>query len=285
MYLLLLLRQIVLYNLFMTLDQDPYFLIEPKSTRVPFVLSIPHCGTSFPTELSDQYDPALKTTLDDTDWHLDKLYDFANELGVTVIYAKYSRWVIDLNREPNSKPLYDDGRLITELCPTTDFKGNKLYLEKEFEPDADEKTRRLDRYFYPYHRKIDEIIGVLKSEFGKVLFWDAHSIRRTVKTIRKEPFPDFILGDNDRTTSSDKFIDCALDSLGKGKWDVSHNEPFRGGYLTRSKGNPDEDVHALQLEMSKDLYMTSGETVYDESRAKDVKSLLSATCKNLISKI
>ncbi len=267
----------------MNKEITPYHLIEPTAEKVPFVLSIPHCGTEFPVNIKANYVAELLETLDDTDWYLDKLYDFASELGITMIYAKYSRWVIDLNREPNSKPLYDDGRIITELCPTTDFLGNKLYKNAEFEPNEAEKERRLDKYFYPYHNKIDEILNELKDEFGQVLFWDGHSIRREVKTIQSEPFPDFILGNNDGKTAKQTIIAETLESLRQSEWQINHNHPFKGGFLTRSKGNPTENVHALQLEMSKDLYMSNDETIYDEKKAEKVKSLLKDTFEKLIS--
>lgn len=264
------------------MNLPPYFVVEPTVARVPFVLSLPHRGTDFPAELSDKYIPELKNILDDTDWFLEKLYDFAPALGITTIYAKYSRWAIDLNRDPNSKPLYDDGRIITALCPTTDFFGRDLYRRKEFEPDDAEVERRLESYFRPYHNKIDEIIGELKTEFGQVIFWDGHSIRRNVETIRKEPFPDFILGNNDGKTAAKEFIAVVLESLRSSGWQINHNDPFKGGFLTRSKGNPRNNVHAMQLEMSKDLYMDAAESNYDADKAEKVKALLKTTFENLI---
>lgn len=269
----------------MNSQKTPYFLIEPTAKKVPFLLSIPHCGTEFPADLKDNYVPELVENLDDTDWYLDKLYNFASELGITTIYAKYSRWLIDLNREPNSKPLYNDGRIITELCPTTDFLGNNIYLKKEFEPDKAEKERRLDKYFFPYHNKIDELLKELKNEFGQVLFWDGHSIRRQVKTIQTEPFPDFILGNNDGKTADEKIIKTAIETLKKSDWQINHNSPFKGGFLTRSKGDPSGNIHALQLEMSKDLYMSNDETEYDFAKAEQIKTLLKSTFKNLIDEI
>ncbi len=267
------------------MNQIPYYIVESKAEKVPFVLSIPHRGTEFPDELKDNYVPELQEILDDTDWFLEKLYDFAPELGITTIFAKYSRWVIDLNREPNSNPLYDDGRIITALCPTTDFFGKDIYRKKEFEPDDAEIERRLESYFRPYHRTIDGIIENLKSEFGQVLFWDAHSIRRKVETIRKEPFSDFILGDNNGKTADEKFIETTLESLKASDWQINKNDPFKGGFLTRSKGKPEENIHALQLEMSKDLYMDASELRYDEAKAETVKRLLRKTFENLISQL
>jgi len=269
----------------MTTENAPYYLLEPCAKRVPFVLSIPHCGVEFPVELADKYVPEQLKILDDTDWYLDKLYDFAPSLGITTIYAKYSRWVIDLNREPNSAPLYDDGRLTTALCPTTTFLNESLYIDKEFEPNEIEQQRRLEAYYYPYHGKIDEIVSDLCLEFGQVIFWDAHSIRRVVKTIQEDPLPDLILGDNEGKTAGKIFVETALESLSSSELQLNHNHPFKGGFLTRSKGNPDRNVHALQLEMSKDLYMSENETVYDPKGAEGLKRLLESTFKSIIARL
>ncbi|MCO6510056.1 MAG: N-formylglutamate amidohydrolase [Aridibacter famidurans] len=266
-------------------SEDPFVIVEPVSEAAPFVLSIPHCGVDFPTEVAAKLDPELTGSPDDTDWHLERLYDFAPEMGVTMIHAKYSRWVIDLNREPGGKPLYDDGRIITELCPTTDFLGNPIYLDPDEAPDDTEKERRLDLYYRPYHSRIDEAISDLRTRFDNVIFWDGHSIRRLVPSIRPEPFPDLILGDNDGKTASRRIIDTAVGALSTGRYRLNHNDPFRGGFLTRSKGDPENGVHALQLEMSKDLYMDETETEYDEKKAAVLKAHLRAVFERLLEEV
>jgi N-formylglutamate deformylase len=264
------------------MKDNPFSIKEPSVREAPIILSIPHCGTEFPEDIKNTYSTEALNTLDDTDWYLDKLYDFASSLGITTIRAKYSRWVIDLNRTPESKPLYNDGRIITKLCPTTDFFGNNIYKEIKFHPDNTEINRRLNEYFYPYHNKVDAIISDLKSRHKKVIFFDAHSIRRTVETINKNPFPDFILGDNDNKTADKKIINSTLNSLRNSEYKITHNNPFRGGYLTRSKGDIENNIHALQLEMSKDLYMSNNETIYDYKKSKKIKLLLQSIFKNII---
>jgi N-formylglutamate amidohydrolase len=260
----------------------PYHLILPELAEVPIVLSIPHCGTAIPEELSGHYAAELVAAPDDTDWYLDRLYDFAPGLGITMIYARYSRWVIDLNRVPDGKPLYNDGRLITELCPTTDFMGRPIYSAPQFEPDDAEKERRIREYYRPYHHRIDSLIADLRSRFEKVIFWDGHSIRRRVESISPEPFPDLILGNNDGQTASREIVGTAESALREGPYGLSSNHPFKGGYLTRSKGDPANGVHALQLEMSKDLYMDPSETEYDEQKAARLASHLKTVFERLI---
>lgn len=258
-----------------------YTIHEPTGKEVPIILSVPHCGISFPDELKDDYKPALKQSPDDTDWFVHKLYDFGIEMGITMIHANYSRWVIDLNRDPESKPLYSDGRIITALCPTTTFFGENIYVDERKEVESREVRRRVDLYYKPYHQKLTELIAEKKRKFGKVLLWDCHSIRQLVPTIHKEKFPDLILGDADGASCSPELIDAAVASLQKGKYSFSHNHPFKGGYITRHFGKPNENVYGLQLEMSKCMYMDDAEVKYDSARAEKMRTLLKQTLTTL----
>ncbi len=267
------------------MTEKPYHIIEPTVKKVPFILSVPHCGTEFPEELQKDYIPEMMAKPDDTDWFVQDLYNFASELGITIIYAKYSRWVIDLNRDPESKPLYNDGRIITGLTSATDFFGKNIYISEDKIPNQREVERRLSKYYWPYYQKIEDLLRERIGEFGKVLLWDAHSIRRSVPTIRKEFFPDMILGNNDGKTADKKLIDKCLNFLQKGEFEVSHNTPFKGGHITRYFGKPEKNIHALQLEMNKILYMDDAEILFDEERANKVRNILEPTFKELIKQL
>ena len=111
----------------------PFKIIEPERNKVPLILIVPHCGIDFPAEIIDHYNREMAASPDDTDWFVHELYNFATEMGITIIHAKYSRWVIDLNRDPKSAPLYNDGRIITGLTTTTDFFGKEA--RKDVNPD------------------------------------------------------------------------------------------------------------------------------------------------------
>ena len=259
-----------------------YRIIPPSKLEVPLLISVPHCGTQFPDELKDEYKPELSKAPDDTDWFVDELYNFVSEMGVAMIAANYSRWVIDLNRDPQSKPLYTDGRIITALCPTTNFLGNSIYNDERKEVAESEVNRRVGNYYQPYHEEIQKQLNALKDQFGKVLLWDCHSIRQIVPTIQKDKFPDLILGDVDETSSSRELIDVALVKLKSGLYQVNHNHPFKGGYLTRHFGQPQQNQHALQLEMCKVHYMDDAEKKFDPSRANKMREVLKRTLGGLI---
>ncbi|MDN5200143.1 N-formylglutamate amidohydrolase [Fulvivirgaceae bacterium BMA10] len=250
----------------------PYDIIEPKVQKIPILVSVPHCGTNFPTNIKNDFKSTLIQSPDDTDWFVDKLYEFVLELGITIIRAKFSRWVIDLNRDPESKPLYDDGRIITSLTPTTTFLGESIYV-KEF-PDTEEIENRKKLYYWPYYKQIDTILEELEQQFGKVLLFDAHSIRQYVPSIYDDEFPDLVLGDNNEQSANPELIYAALNSLSNSRYSLQHNDPFKGGHITRYFGRPSQNRHALQLEMTKVNYMDDDEIKYDDNRAKKMQQVL-----------
>jgi N-formylglutamate deformylase len=259
---------------------DNFQIINPTGSLSPIILSVPHCGTAFPDDIAQEYEQELLPP-DDTDWFVDRLYSFAAESGITIIYARYSRWIIDLNRNPNGQSLYNDGRIITALCPTTNFLGQPVYKDKRHSVVPEKVNRRRILYFEPYYNKIQELLDNAKARFGKALLWDCHSVRRLVPSIYQQPFPDLILGSADGTSASSAIIDKALELLGNSTYSLAHNHPFKGGYITRYFGKPQENQHALQLEMVKQLYMDDSELLYDDVRAGKVQQLLKQTLSAL----
>lgn len=229
------------------------FEISPaKGTKLPIVISCPHVGTEIPDDIKATMNP-IGIETEDTDWFIHELYGFAPEMGITLIKANYSRFVIDLNRDPTGKSLYSDQRRQTALVPMTTFSGEAIYPQTILADAEIERRKKL--YFEPYHATVDEQLMMLRKSFKHVLFFDAHSIKRLVTSIRPDPFPDMIIGDNQGKTADPRLSEAALAALKGGNYRVSYNDPFMGGYLTRKQGHPEAGVHAIQLEMSQDLYM------------------------------
>lgn len=258
----------------------PYHRMEPTAPKVPILISIPHCGTSFPKHLEQMYVPHHVERPDDTDWFLRELYDFASACGITVIAAEYSRYVIDLNRSPENTPLYKDGRTLTGLVSPYTFMEEPLYRAEQ--PTEDDIAWRKKNIYAVYHTAVRQELQHLRSQFSDVLLWEAHSIRRHVPTIRKEPFPDMIIGDVDRTSADLRLSYAARSSLMRDGRVVQYNDPFKGGYLTRSMAAPQEGIHAIQLEMAKDLYMDEEHTKYLPERAESLSLDLRQTLLNVL---
>lgn len=250
-----------------------YRIHRPTTKRIPLIINSPHSGIAFPDELKDHYLPQHIERPDDADWHMPQLYNFANEIGATVMEANLCRWVIDLNRDPESAPLYNDGRLITGLCSTTTFEGDPIYKEGK-EPNKEEIDRRLKEYYWPYYQKLQELLDEIKEEFGHVLLYDLHSIRRKVNAISKEDFPDIVLGTADETSAHQDLIDIAVKNFEASPYTMTHNHPFKGGHITRYFGKPDKNQHALQVERSKDIYMNDNETEFSEERSEKLRAVL-----------
>jgi N-formylglutamate deformylase len=243
----------------------------PKSPQLPILISIPHVGTHIPQEIRQNMHSQHLKSLDDADFFLDKLYEFAPEMGIGVIASYHHRWVIDLNRPKDDAPLYQDGRVITGLVPTTTFLGEELY--KDQKPTTQEIERRISEYYLPYYQKLNSLLGNIKEKFGKCLLYEAHSIRRSVPTIRPDKFPDFLLGDNDGKSAPAVFAQTFMGFFNH-YYKITHNEIFKGGFITREFGKPNEQIFALQVERSKDVYMNDQEDDYDEEKAQKLQKLL-----------
>ena len=257
-------------------DALPYILHAPEGKRLPILLSVPHCGTAFPDELRDLFLPEILEHPDDTDFFVHDLYDFAPAMGITLIHSHYSRYVIDLNRDPAGQPLYHDGRVLTELVPTRSFFAKPLYRASL--PDQAAIQERIARYYLPYHHQLRVLLDDLKEEFGCVLLWEAHSIRQSVPTLHPAPFPDLILGDQGGKTAHPDLSQLAQKHLANtGSYSFAHNSPFQGGYITRHFGQPNQSTHALQLEMVKNLYMDENTTTYNPKKAAPLRALLQQT--------
>ena len=259
-------------------------VISPTKKEIPFILSIPHSGTSIPNEKVAFFNKKQLNLKEDTDWFLDKLYDFAPQMGITTVLANYHRWVVDLNRDPNNQPLYNDGRIITSVCPITNFNGKNIYNDN-FQLDQKEISSRIEFYFSPYHIFLDSLINKFLKSHSKVIVWDGHSIKRYVPNINPNKFPDLIIGNNDNKSCQKEFTKIAFDSLKKSNYQVQMNHPFKGGYITRFHGNPSKGINSIQLEMSKDLYMSENETIYDQNKANKIQKVLKSTFQELIDQL
>jgi len=221
--------------------------------NAPLLISIPHLGTALPGDIQASLSEAARCTAD-TDWHLDRVYAFADAMDATVIQAKVSRYVIDLNRPPNGLSLYP-GQNTTELCPTRTFRNEALYREGATPTEA-EVQRRLQRYWQPYHQTLEGELQRLRGRHAKVLLWDAHSIAGELPYLFEGRLPDLNLGTNDGQACDGALLDAVLAVLGaQTAYSFVSNQRFKGGYITRNYGQPAQGVHAIQLEMAQHLYM------------------------------
>lgn len=244
-----------------------------ETGRVPLLVSIPHLGTQIPPALQGAYEPRA-LAVEDTDWHLDRLYGFVRDLGASVLRPTVSRYVIDLNRPPDDAPMYP-GASNTELCPTRFFTGDPLYRHGQA-PGPEERLRRRREYWEPYHQALRSELDRLRAAHGAVLLWDAHSIRAEIPWLFEGVLPDLNIGTANGASAHPSITAAVAAAAGRHPA-YSHvvNGRFKGGYITRHYGRPPEGVHAVQLEMVQRAYMQeSPPFAYDEERAARVQPVL-----------
>ena len=219
----------------------------------PLLVSLPHVGTVIPAHLQ----PLLvgrALALEDTDWHLATVYDFARTLGASVLVPRHSRYLIDLNRPPENAPMYP-GVNNTELCPTRFFSGDALYQDGCAPTEAQVLQRRAT-YWQPYHDALAAELARLKSQHGHALLWDGHSIQSQLPWLFDGQLPDLNMGTANGSSCAPS-LRSALMAVLAGQTHFSHvtDGRFKGGYITRHYGRPDDGVHAVQLEKCWSTYM------------------------------
>lgn len=243
------------------MSEQPYHF---RAGTAPLLVSIPHDGRDVPDAIAARMSAAGRA-LPDTDWHVARLYGFAASLGASVLCARYSRYVVDLNRPPDDGALYP-GQVSTGICPARTFAGAAIYADGA-DVGADERERRIASYWRPYHERLDAELARIRDEFGYALLWDAHSIASRVPALFDGELPALNLGTfGGRSVAAD--LESAL-------WQVAELAPysavlngrFTGGYITRSRGDPARGVHAVQLELTQRCYMDENTLRYDEARA------------------
>jgi N-formylglutamate amidohydrolase len=214
---------------------------------------MPHIGTELPEQLRPRFsDEALQ--LADTDWRVDELYCFLDEMDVSLIKARYSRYLVDLNRQPAGESLYP-GKPVSEICPLQSFAGEDLYRSGQ-RPGPGEVRQRVREYWQPYHRALAGELSRLKALHGYALLWDAHSIRSEVPRLFSGSLPDLNFGTN-AGESCDRELLSSLEAVAVGSpaYTWVSNDRFKGGAITRSYGCPERGVHAVQLELSQATYL------------------------------
>ena len=266
------------------MNNDTFFLHQGE---LPLLISMPHLGTELPPEIASALAPEGRI-VSDTDWHLDRLYGFAKNMGASVLGAKLSRYAIDLNRPPGGESLYP-GQTTTGLCPTETFKGVALYPHGHG-VDSQEVERRRRLYWQPYHNALQEELARLRKKHRHVLLWEAHSIASVLPRLFEGKLPDFNFGTNGGVTCDPSVMAAALMPLSKpgSPAHLTHvlNGRFKGGYITRHYGNPGSGVHAIQLEMCQSLYMEElPPFAYREDLARQVQPLLQQMLDNAVKQI
>ncbi|TPJ52134.1 MULTISPECIES: N-formylglutamate deformylase [unclassified Mesorhizobium] len=259
-----------------------------KQGTAPLLVSMPHTGI----DLAGLDNRLVSSWLGqrDCDWWIDKLYDFAAGLGATVVHTAISRTVIDVNRDPSGASLYP-GQATTGLCPTETFDGDPLYRTGE-EPGPSEIDERRRKFFMPYHAALQAEIDRLRGLHGKIVLYDCHSIRSVLPRLFDGTLPVFNLGTNDGKSTDPALQEKVAGILAESGETFVVNGRFKGGWITRHFGQPQNGVHALQMELSNRGYMREPEgkgapdnwpVPYDAAFAAPIRATLTSILETAIS--
>lgn len=235
----------------------------------PLLISVPHAGVFVPDDVVSALRPAA-ALLPDTDWFVDRLYAFAAELGASVLVARASRMVVDLNRPADDAPLYP-GQAGTGLVPETLFDGTTAWHDPISAADRD---RRVRDWWRPYHDRLRATLDQIKQRHGHAVLWDAHSIRGRVPRLFDGRLPDLNLGTYGGRSCAPSLQAAVEAELDHGGHTWVSNGRFRGGHITRHYGDPANGVHAVQLEIAQEAYMVEEPPTWDGARASALQPTL-----------
>lgn len=251
-------------------------MIRVRRADTPLILAFPHGGTDL-MGIDGLVSPWLARR--DADWHIETLYDGLAE--ATTIATPVSRTVIDVNRDPSGTSLYP-GQATTELCPSTTFDGDPLYVTAA--PDPAEVARRRAAYFDPYHAALLAEIARLRARHDRVVVYDCHSIRSRIPRLFDGALPELNIGTNDGATCDPALRDAVAQVAAASHRGFVVDGRFRGGWTTRHYGRPEAGVHAIQMELAIRAYLAEPAQptpddwppAYDPAHAAPLRATLAA---------
>lgn len=244
----------------------PYVIDRPDRLRLPFVFNSPHSGSYYPPAFLAASSLDRQAIRRSEDLLVDRLFACAVALGAPLLRAVYPRAYVDVNREPyeldptmfagclppfaNSRSLRVAGGLGT--IPRLVGETASIYKA----PLAvEEALARIDGIYRPYHAALRQLLADAHRSFGRAVLVDCHSMPSNLRGGYGRSRPDFVLGDRFGTSCAAEIVDRAAAALRDLGYTVSRNKPYAGGFITEHYGRPERGLHALQIEVSRGLYM------------------------------
>ncbi|MDG1168171.1 MAG: N-formylglutamate amidohydrolase [Sulfitobacter sp.] len=248
------------------MPNSAYEVINPGVNRSCVVFASPHSGRDYPwaflrSSVLDEH--AIRSS---EDAFVDQLFDCAPKFGATFIKAGAPRSFVDLNRACDElDPALIEGvrrqghnpRIASGLgvIPRVVANGRAIYRGKLTRSEA---QRRIDEYWQPYHRKLQELLDHAHQRHGQAVLIDCHSMPHEamdglVRAGMKRP--QVVLGDRFGASASGDVVDRVEAAFAGAGFVVTRNTPFAGAYITQAYGRPARSQHAVQVEIDRALYM------------------------------
>jgi len=246
-------------------DQPAFETIRPRRLVAPLVFNSPHSGRVYPERFLAMTRLDHLSIRQSEDAWVDELFARAPHLGAPMLRAYFPRAYLDVNREPWEldpamfvEPLSD--RFNTTSPRVAAGLGTLARVVAENKPiykerlTLDDARMRIEGIYHPYHSALQKLLSEAIAAFGVALLIDCHSMPRLTRSNDKAA-PDIVLGDRYGTTCAPGLIDLAETIFASAGLKVARNRPYAGGFATRTYGRPQHGVHALQIEISRHLYM------------------------------
>lgn len=256
--------------------------LERRRGRAPLIVSFPHTGTDMPTDVESRL-VSQWLARKDTDWWIDGLYAMVNELDATTVRTRISRTLVDVNRDPSGASLYP-GRATTELCPITTFDGEPLYRDG-CEPDAAEIAARRARYFEPYHAALAAEIERLRRAHGRVVLYDAHSIRSRIPRLFEGTLPHFNIGTHEGRSCDPALARAVERACGDPLYTRVTDGRFKGGWTVRRHGRPAEGIHAVQMELACRAYLDEPDAPDEGNWPPPLEAARAASARRVLGRV
>jgi len=245
------------------ITSTPFKLTLPLRSAGPVLFTSPHSGRDYPAEFiaAARLDPLGLRRSEDS--FVDELFADAPDHGAPLLAANFPRAFCDPNREPWEL----DPGMFSEALPSwvntasarvtaglgtiarVVASGESIYREKLAFAEAE---RRVRDFWQPYHDCLAELIVQTRELHGACMLIDCHSMPAHGSIGRGV---DFVLGDAFATTCAPRITRLVEEVLSGLGYIVRRNDPYAGGFITRHYGRPRENVHALQIEIARPLYM------------------------------
>lgn len=282
----------------MTANEDfsvvaPFEVRTSAEQRVPFVFNSPHSGRHYPERFLAMARLDRDQIRRSEDCYVDELFGGVVGLGAPMLAANFPRAYLDVNREPWEL----DPRMFVEPVPSfanirsarvagglgtvPRLVGEGLDIYPGRLPLAEAVTR-IESVYKPYHDTLKRLLTRTHARFGFAVLIDCHSMPASVRTGENGMRPDFIVGDRFGTSASRALTESAIGFLMAMGYTVAHNKPYAGGFITEHYGRPPRNLHALQIEINRGLYMN--ERTFQRSSGFDaLADDLSRFCADLMS--
>lgn len=263
-----------------------FVLTEPRAPEVPIIVEVPHAGLEVDAEaLATLVAPALAIGRD-ADLYVDELYADAPDAGATLLVARMSRYVCDLNRSEHDVDrdtvLGATGRASPHGLIWRSTTDNRAAIARPL-PKA-ELERRLLAYYRPYHERLDQLVRERLARHGFVIVVSGHSMPSRGRDGHDDPGrdrADVVPGTRQRTTAAPAVIEAAERVAARFRFGVAHDEPYRGGHTTIRYGRPATGIHAIQIELNRKLYMDEQTLAKKPNEFRVVRSFCRALVEEL----